>query len=160
VVVGSLAESSRRQADNLVQSGLVHRIMAYPDLLLDPARCGQPDLTQAVAAELMAGRDVLLQIAPGAAPDLSRGALIVNGLAEVLCSLADAVRALVVTGGETACALLSRLGVGGIRLLEEVEPGVPLGITTGAVSLAVITKAGAFGGPDTLLNCLRRLKQK
>jgi uncharacterized protein YgbK (DUF1537 family) len=157
VVVGSLAELSRRQAANLVQSGTVRHIGVEPGVLLDPARGGQ-ELTKRVAAELKAGNDVLLEISATPDPDLSRGAMIVKGLAEVVYPLVDNIRALIVTGGETACALLSQLGVGGIRLLEEVEPGVPLGITTGAVSLAVITKAGAFGNPDTLINCLRRLK--
>lgn len=61
------------------------------------------------------------------------------------------------TGGETACALLTRLGVHGIRLLEEVEPGVPLGITQGAVRIPVMTKAGAFGHDRSLLNSLARM---
>jgi uncharacterized protein YgbK (DUF1537 family) len=158
VVVGSLAELSRRQAANLVQSGLVRHVAVEPGMLLDPARRSGPGVTKEVSAALAAGEDVLLEIGATPDPDLSRGAMIVKGLAEVISPLADSIRALVVTGGETACALLSQLGVGGIRLLEEVEPGVPLGVTTGAVSLAVITKAGAFGNPDTLLNCLRRLK--
>jgi uncharacterized protein YgbK (DUF1537 family) len=159
VVVGSLAELSRRQAANLVQSGLVRHIKVEPGALLDRTRGDGQDLAKRMAAELKVGNDVLLEIVNTPDPDLSRGAMIVKGLAELVCPLADSIRALVVTGGDTACALLSELGVGGIRLLEEVEPGVPLGITTGAVTLAVITKAGAFGSPDTLLNCLRRLKQ-
>jgi uncharacterized protein YgbK (DUF1537 family) len=85
--------------------------------------------------------------------------MIVQALAAAIRPVVDSIRALILTGGETACALLGQLGVDGIRLLEEVETGVPLGVTTGAVTLAVITKAGAFGGPDTLVNCLRRLKQ-
>jgi uncharacterized protein YgbK (DUF1537 family) len=159
VVVGSLAELSRRQAANLVQSGLVCHVVVEPGMLLDSVRRGGPELTKEISALLEAGEDVLLEIGATSDPDLSRGAMIVKGLAEVISPLADSIRALVVTGGETACALLSQLGVGGIRLLEEVEPGVPLGVTTGAVSLAVITKAGAFGDPDTLINCLRWLKQ-
>lgn len=34
--------------------------------------------------------------------------------------------ALVATGGDTVYVLLSKIGVRSIRLLDEVEPGVPL----------------------------------
>jgi uncharacterized protein YgbK (DUF1537 family) len=159
VVVGSLAESSHRQASNLVQSGLVHHVKVEPSLLLDPGQRGVQDLMRGVAAELTAGKDLLLEIRATPDPNLACGAMIVQALAAAIRPVVDSIRALILTGGETACALLAQLGVDGIRLLEEVETGVPLGVTTGAVTLAVITKAGAFGGPDTLVNCLRRLKQ-
>lgn len=64
---------------------------------------------------------------------------------------------LIATGGDTVYALLSKLGVHSIRLLDEVEPGVPLGISVGAVSLPVVTKAGAFGTAQTLRRSLERL---
>jgi uncharacterized protein YgbK (DUF1537 family) len=43
-------------------------------------------------------------------------------------------------------------GAEGIRLEAEVEPGVPFGRLLGGVGdgLAVVTKSGGFGGPDTL----------
>ena len=50
-----------------------------------------------------------------------------------------------------------RLGVHGIRLIDEVEPGVPLGVSVGAFARPVITKAGVFGGAETFLRCLDRL---
>jgi uncharacterized protein YgbK (DUF1537 family) len=42
-------------------------------------------------------------------------------------------------------------------LLDEVEPGVPLGMTVGAVSIPVVTKAGAFGDAQSLRRSLERL---
>jgi uncharacterized protein YgbK (DUF1537 family) len=59
----------------------------------------------------------------------------------------------VCTGGETARAVLQAFGTGGLRLVGEIEPGVPLSLTDGARPLPVITKAGAFGRPDTLIHC-------
>lgn len=67
--------------------------------------------------------------------------------------------ALVATGGDTVYVLLSKIGVQSIRLLDEVEPGVPLGVTIRAVSIALVTKAGAFGDAYTLRRSLERLKQ-
>ena len=67
--------------------------------------------------------------------------------------------AYVLTGGDTARAVLEARGVRGIRLLGEVEPGVPFGISIPGGVLAC-TKAGGFGGPDTLVHCVARMKRE
>jgi uncharacterized protein YgbK (DUF1537 family) len=54
--------------------------------------------------------------------------------------------------------VLGRLGIGELRLLGEVEPGVPFGIAPDGT--LVCTKAGGFGSADTLLRCVRRLKRE
>jgi len=64
----------------------------------------------------------------------------------------------VLTGGETARAVLDALGVRAYRLLGEVEPGVPFGLAPDGT--LVCTKAGAFGHRDTLVNCVGRLKRE
>jgi uncharacterized protein YgbK (DUF1537 family) len=65
---------------------------------------------------------------------------------------------LVLTGGETARAVLRARGIRTIRLLGEVEPGVPFGIARDGT--LICTKAGAFGRPYTLANCMARLKRE
>jgi 4-hydroxythreonine-4-phosphate dehydrogenase len=42
--------------------------------------------------------------------------------------------------------------------MDEIEPGVPLGLTMGARRIPVVTKAGGFGDALTLERCLARLK--
>ena len=69
------------------------------------------------------------------------------------------VGAYVLTGGGTARAVLEARGVRGIRLLGEVEPGVPFGISI-PDGVLVCTKAGGFGGPDTLVHCAARMKRE
>jgi len=64
----------------------------------------------------------------------------------------------VLTGGETARAVLAARKIHELRLLGEVEPGVPFGIARDGT--LVCTKAGAFGGPDTLAKCVARLKRE
>lgn len=64
----------------------------------------------------------------------------------------------VLTGGETARAVLSARGIRELRLLGEVEPGVPFGMARDGT--LVCTKAGAFGGPETLTNCVARLQRE
>ncbi len=68
------------------------------------------------------------------------------------------VERFILAGGETARAVCRRLGATGIRLCREVEPGVPIGRLLHPRSLTVVSKAGAFGTPDTLVRALQVLK--
>ncbi|ABG05899.1 conserved hypothetical protein [Rubrobacter xylanophilus DSM 9941] len=61
---------------------------------------------------------------------------------------------LILTGGDTAAAVARELGAGGIRVLRELEPGVPVGVLLGPHPCPVVTKAGGFGRPGTLLEAL------
>jgi uncharacterized protein YgbK (DUF1537 family) len=160
VVVGSVAEASRAAAARLVEAGVVRPFSLPPALLLDEAAARVAGA--AIAAALESGEDVLVDIAAEAGVDLSRGALLAERLADALAPAAPHIAGLFATGGETACALLGRLGITGIRLLEEVEPGVPLGVTIGAPlgahAIPVMTKAGAFGTAETIARSLARLR--
>ena len=59
---------------------------------------------------------------------------------------------LFLTGGETALALLNRLGILELRLEKELTPGIVLArVVDGSFNgMTVITKAGGFGSPDAL----------
>ena len=95
--------------------------------------------------------------------DLSgAGGSVVGGLAEVAAGLSEEgiIDALVLTGGETAVGVGRRLGAIGIRLEGEVEPGIPVGTLIGPSPYRVVTKAGAFGGPDTLIRVVEKLRGK
>lgn len=68
--------------------------------------------------------------------------------------------ALVLTGGETAYAVLSGLSTAGIVIHTELQPGVVLGVAKGGVAdgTIVVTKAGGFGNRKTLGAVLKNLK--
>ncbi len=158
VVVGTLAEASRLQAKTLVEAGLVRHVVISPDALFaGPLSPAWQQGCQQLALALAAHDDVLLELEQTANPDLSRGALLSERLAAFIAGTGDAFAGLIATGGDTVYALLSKLGVHSIRLLDEVEPGVPLGITVGAVRLPLVSKAGAFGDAQTLRRSLERL---
>jgi uncharacterized protein YgbK (DUF1537 family) len=65
---------------------------------------------------------------------------------------------IIVTGGETAKALLTRHGVSDIELLAEIEAGVCLGLPRCDVPIPLITKSGAFGNSHSLVHALEKLR--
>jgi D-threonate/D-erythronate kinase len=67
--------------------------------------------------------------------------------------------AVVLTGGATARAVAHRLGATSLRILGELAPGIPFGEIQDGVwhAVPVVTKAGGFGTPHTLLDVLRAL---
>ena len=84
---------------------------------------------------------------------------VVEALAEAVGFLSEggSFDALVLTGGDTAAGVARRLGAGGIRLEGEIEPGVPVGTLIGPRPYRVVTKAGGFGGPGTLVKVVEEL---
>lgn len=80
-------------------------------------------------------------------------------LAETIARRQERIGGLVLTGGETARAVLSRLGIAGLRVVGEVETGVPILVATRS-GLTAITKAGDFGDRETLLRCRNALVLK
>ena len=68
---------------------------------------------------------------------------------------------LIVAGGETSGAVVKALGVSGLRIGPEIDPGVPwtVGITHDASArpLALALKSGNFGTPDFFLKAWSKL---
>jgi 4-hydroxythreonine-4-phosphate dehydrogenase len=109
---------------------------------------------------LNAGRDVAVMPDPGARVDSAKGPLLTAALAAMVRPLGDRAGALVVTGGETARAVFEAWGVNRLRLIGEVEAGLPFSVTAGwSREIPVLTKAGGFGGPESLLRCQQFLNE-
>jgi uncharacterized protein YgbK (DUF1537 family) len=157
IVVGSLAGASRSAARELEATGTVAHFPVAPETLLDGG-AGRGSLAADVMKRLSGGGDALIEIMMDDEPDLSLGPRLSQALADALQSVAPAIGAFAATGGETAAMLLSRFGVNGIRLADEIEPGVSLGLTLGKLSIPVATKAGAFGDKLSLIRISERLR--
>lgn len=156
-VVGSLADASRSAASRLNATGTVAYVPVLPETLLEIG-ADRDTIAATVKQRLAEGCDVLVEIMMNGLPDVSLGPRLVASLAEVLELVAPVIGAFAATGGETAAALLSRFGVNGIHLVDEIEPGVSLGLTLGALSIPVSTKAGAFGDEYSLIRINERLR--
>lgn len=143
-----------------------------PVLQLDPL--GTPDAARlaAGARDWIADRlgDKPIVIAASAPPEqvaelqrrLGRdgaGALIEQAMASIADDLvARGVRRLVVAGGETAGAVVSRLRVHSLRIGGEIDPGVPWTYAEGSgTPLLMALKSGNFGAHDFFLKAFEVL---
>jgi uncharacterized protein YgbK (DUF1537 family) len=90
------------------------------------------------------------------------GTLVETALAAIARGLVErGVRRLVVAGGETAGAVVQALGITGLRIGPQIDPGVPWTASLGTASLGTASlgdkplllalKSGNFGGADFFL---------
>ncbi len=86
------------------------------------------------------------------------GAMVESALASVARGLRQlGVTRFIVAGGETAGAVSAALGVTGLRIGAEIDPGVPWTVTLGEQPLALALKSGNFGSPDFFLKAWKQL---
>lgn len=90
------------------------------------------------------------------------GALVEHALADIAEALvARGVRRLVVAGGETSGAVVTRLGVKRLRIGAEIDPGVPWTFAEGAgPPLLLALKSGNFGARDFFLKSFAMLEAR
>ena len=110
------------------------------------AASAPPDKVQALQAAV--GRD-------------EAGALIEDAMARIAEGLVAAgVRRMVVAGGETSGAVVSRLGVQRLRIGAEIDPGVPWTYAEGSgPAMLLALKSGNFGGRDFFAGAFRVLPE-
>ena len=84
-----------------------------------------------------------------------------RAVAQAIGAWADAFQpgAVVLAGGATARLVCERLGALGVRLQGELQPGIAHGLLQGGLwdGVRVVTKAGGFGTPETLLDVVQAL---
>jgi len=141
-----------------------------PSLNIDPLALvdGQDEAGRALA--FAADRDEPVLIYASAPPEtiaqvqarLGRaeaGDLVERAMAAIARGLVEdqGVRRLVVAGGETSGSVVSALGVTGLRIGAQIDPGVPGTVTTGDRPLALALKSGNFGAVDFFEKALNRM---
>ena len=156
-VIGSMSSISHAQLDVLKSragSGLL-ALELTTRALMEP----QPDVTRMVGDALREGRHVVVSLSQASRGDVNDGLLFCQRLAALLAPVVPHAGSVIATGGETARALLSAAGVTQLQVIEEIESGVPLlhGALKNGRTLAVVTKAGGFGTPETIHSAWRRL---
>ena len=68
----------------------------------------------------------------------------------------------VATGGATTRALCNRWRADGLELIDEIAPGIALGLIRGGAhdGLALVSKAGGFGDANALVTIVQRLHEQ
>ncbi len=158
-VVGSASQVSRGQVRALVEERAITAVMIAPSALRGGVASG-PMLAHGarIDAALASGRDLVVAVDGSEGVDLRQGQQLSAALADLVAPRLCRLGGLIATGGETARAILTRSGVSGLRIHGEVEPGVPISSTLGALGIFMVTKAGAFGDRMTLLRCLDAIR--
>jgi uncharacterized protein YgbK (DUF1537 family) len=158
VVVGSTSSVSHTQFDALAEGqGVMSLTILASALRESSAPEHVQSYAQALNAAVASGSDVAVTIR-GEKINFQEGPQLAAALAELVAPLLPRVGGLIVTGGETARAILDRDGISGLRMHGEIEPGAPVGLSIGDIAIPVITKAGAFGDRTTLKRCLAILR--
>lgn len=90
------------------------------------------------------------------------GSEIAESLGEVGASVLaqQAIGGLILTGGDIAYSTCDHLGVKALRIIDEVEEGIPLCEVIGnrLDGLPIVTKAGAFGNKESLVNAMNKIQ--
>lgn len=163
-VIGSPSQASREQIPALVANREIESVMVSLSTLRQGAHSAVwVDLTRRLERAFSTRRDIVLSLdmegRPGADNQVSAHAdvaALTSALATLVSPYAARCSGFVLTGGETARSVLDSLGVATLRLVGEVEPGIPLSLATvasGSRCVPVVTKAGAFGSRQSLLSC-------
>ena len=160
LVAGSVSQITRQQVEAVCASERTVTVELNPTALAD-GHFEEERCRQELGAALARGQDCVL-VVRSQPPRVDLASRIVDVLGRLAadCARSHWLRGFILTGGDTARAVCRHLGVAGIQLLAEIEPGVPLGRLVGQTStpLLAVTKAGAFGSEDTLVHALHQLK--
>jgi 4-hydroxythreonine-4-phosphate dehydrogenase len=145
ITLGSYSELAHAQGTALRAAGI-------PAVSLRPpfAQSAQQRAAEALRAAIAAD-DGLLWPDPNALVDHTLAQTVAQGLAQTTAALLKddtlMISALILSGGETARAVLTAAGVDRLTVHGEIEPGV---VHASAAGLTLVTKAGAFGDAGTL----------
>jgi uncharacterized protein YgbK (DUF1537 family) len=162
-VIGSASRTTKHQAATLLSSTDIHGIVVPPEVLLaGPEGPDWSDFTAELREAVAQGEDVILLCGGEPRVEAASRPRLALALAEMTAALHGQVGALVASGGETARKVLDRWAVPTLLLHGELERGVPVSSTNVDQNwpLTVITKAGDFGQPYTLVHCREWLKQE
>ncbi len=151
ILVGSLSGVCERQCALLKERGGVSELVVPPEVLRQGTTHSDWSMWQSRIGEQLDGwSDLLLRIGRDEAFDPQEGAQLSTMLVEPHFAK---VGGLIATGGETARAILTTVGIDSLQLLTEIEAGVAFArptVSRQGHRPGIVTKAGAFGTDHAL----------
>ena len=176
VVAGSLMPQTAAQIEHLEQNGV-------PNFVLDTSqlfdRRQREDHIASLSAEistiLRIGNHVIFRSPSdshaldnskhlGVTHSVSKTEIsrrVSEALAEVTARILESTgqNRLVVAGGETSAAVCASLGINGMRVWKEIQPGLPSCVSLKDPPKMLVLKSGSFGKPDFFERALEHLKE-
>ena len=176
VVAGSLMPQTAGQIESLQDKGTLCFVLDTSRLFDTVQREAEiVRLTIAISTQLSAGSDVIFHSPndPNAVETARRAGLassasntevsrlVSETLAEVTARVLEKTgqNRLVVAGGETSAAVCARLGVDGMRIWKEIQPGLPSCVSLNEPPRLLVLKSGSFGNPDFFVQALEHLRE-
>ena len=154
ILVGSLSGVCERQCALLKERGGVGELVVPPEVLRQGNAHKDWATWQARIGEQLDGwSDLLLRIGRDETFDPQEGAHLSSMLAVLVEPHFAKVGGLIATGGETARAILTTVGIDSLQLLSEIEAGVAFARPAASRNghrPGIVTKAGAFGTDHAL----------
>lgn len=174
-IAGSLMPQTADQIRYLQKRGVLALALNHGWLFEPKEReAGIRQLSKEIARQLIEGKNVILHsagspiavaetVAMGAEYNLTRtetSRLVTETLAEItalVLSICGQNR-LVVAGGETSAAVCARLGVEGVMIWKEIQPGLPSCLSLSDPPMLLVLKSGSFGSSDFLEQAIEHLR--
>lgn len=176
VAAGSLMPQTAAQIEHLRLRGVPCFALKTDRLFSDAERGAEiARLEAAIAERLLAGSDAVFHTPndPAAAEETCRAGArhglsrteasrrVSETVAEVTARVLalSGQNRLVVAGGETSAAVCDRLGVNGMRIWKEIQPGLPSCLSFTEPPRLLVLKSGSFGKTDFFEAALRHLRE-
>lgn len=172
---GSLMPQTAAQVEHLRRSGTPTFELNPLDLFEDESRAhATATLTAHMVTALQSGEDAVLHTthdrdavarirAEGRRAGVTGTALSRLVSATLATIVAGTVaqtgqNRLLIAGGETSNAVCERLHVRGLRVWQEIQPGLPSCVTLTDPPLLLVLKSGSFGSADFFTQAIQHLK--
>jgi uncharacterized protein YgbK (DUF1537 family) len=166
VLAGSCSAATRRQVAYMNER--------CDSLMLDPLGLARGDGAASTAVQWAVprlGQKPVLIYSTSAPQEITKiqttlgreraGELVERALGRIAKELVAAgARRLVIAGGETSGAVVTALGVNGLRVGAEIDSGVPWTASLDDRPIALALKSGNFGGDDFFLKAFNSLAQR
>jgi len=158
-VIGTPAEESQRQGVALAEMPQMNELQVTARQL-EAGRGGNPGYSLPVlVGTLLNQGDLCIRVSDmPQAGSAGRDRQVSMRLAELIRPYIAQPDGVIVTGGDTARAVLQVLNIDALAVEGEIEPGVVVSRAKNPRDRIIVTKSGGFGDSHTLIRAYRRLK--
>ncbi len=161
MVLGTRAGVVATQLDEVAPLARAQLLVDPGSLLADPASVRR-QLAALVPAGVAPDGLAVVALHPAAPADPAASVALVDALADLVTPVVDAFDGVFLAGGQTARAVLDRLGTDALDVVAALGPGTvaslrPAAADAGPATRLVVTRPGSFGTADALRHVAERL---